>query len=102
MFRRQRGEYDLAERSAMRRSYRACAVGQLEGALSASTCQHDDGIPLAHRKMRALTGLARKLLKDRGRQAYHLHLVESAGGERKSRTANAIAFRIFHLAHIAE
>ena len=86
----------------MRRAHRACAVDQLEGAGAAGARQHDDGVAHAHGKMRALAGLAREVLEDRRGEADHFHFVERAGGEREQRPADAVAFGVLHLPHVAE
>ena len=86
----------------MRRTHRAGAIVELEGALPARARQHDDRIVHPHRKMRALSGFARKILEDRRRQAHHFHFVEGARRQGKQRPADPISLGIRHLAHIAE
>src|SRR5579875_464825 len=98
----QRGEYDLAERGAMRGPYHPHALGQLERARPAGSRQHDHRIAHADREMRAFAGLARQFLEDRRRQGLHLDLVERARGKREQGPTHAVSLGILHLPDIAE
>ena len=89
-----RGQDDLAERSAMRRSHHADAVGQLKRAGPAGAGDHHDRVAHAHREMAAFAGFPRQVLQHRRGDIDHLDLVERAGGERKQRPADAIALGV--------
>src|SRR5438105_671421 len=86
----------------MRGPHDADTIRELESAGAAGTRQHHHGIAHADGKVRALAGFARELFEDRRRQTDHFNFIEGAGGEREQGAADAIAFRILHLPHVAE